>query len=71
MPNNECENRENWNLWLLSERAPILYALLSKAKFSYPLKMNVDDWGSFTEFVHTQDCGQVFINSSELGSTKE
>ena len=43
MPNNKCENRKNRNLWLLSERVPILYALLSKAKFSYPLKMNVDD----------------------------
>ena len=30
----------------------------------YALKMNVDDRGSFTELVHTEDCGQVSINIS-------
>ena len=39
-------------------------------QFSYPLKMNVDDRGSFTELVHTQDCGQVSINISRPGITK-
>lgn len=43
---------------------------LPKEKFSYPLKMNVDDRGSFTELVHTQDCGQVSINISKPGITK-
>ena len=32
--------------------------------------MNVDDRGSFTELVHTQDCGQVSINISRPGVTK-
>lgn len=33
-------------------------------------KMNVDDRGSFTELVHTADCGQVSINISKPGITK-
>lgn len=39
-------------------------------KFKYALKMNCDDRGSFTELVHTQDCGQVSINISRPGITK-
>ena len=39
-------------------------------KFKYSLKMNVDNRGSFTELVHTQDCGQVSINVSYPGITK-
>lgn len=39
-------------------------------KFKYALKMNVDDRGSFTELVHTEDCGQVSINISKPGITK-
>lgn len=39
-------------------------------KFKYELKMNADDRGSFTELVHTQDCGQVSINISKPGITK-
>lgn len=39
-------------------------------KFKYALKMNVDDRGSFTELVHTEDCGQVSINISRPGITK-
>ena len=39
-------------------------------KFKYALKMNVDDRGSFTELMHTQDCGQVSINISKPGITK-
>lgn len=39
-------------------------------KFKYPLKMNMDDRGSFTELVHTQDCGQVSVNISRPGITK-
>ena len=34
------------------------------------LKMNVDSRGSFTELVHTADCGQVSINISRPGITK-
>ena len=43
---------------------------LPKDKFAYPLKMNVDERGSFTELMHTQDCGQVSINISKPGITK-
>lgn len=39
-------------------------------KFKYTLKMNVDARGSFTELVHTVDCGQVSINISKPGITK-
>ena len=39
-------------------------------KFKYQMKMNVDDRGSFTELVHTEDCGQVSINISKPGITK-
>lgn len=39
-------------------------------KFKYALKMNVDGRGSFTEMVHTADCGQVSINISKPGITK-
>lgn len=51
-----------------------LYSLyltyLPPEKFKYPLKMNVDDRGSFTELIHTADCGQVSINISRPGITK-
>ena len=43
---------------------------LPKDKFKYSLKMNVDERGSFTELVHTLDCGQVSINISKPGITK-
>ena len=51
-----------------------LYSLyltyLPVKKFKYPLKMNIDKRGSFTELLHTQDCGQVSINISRPGITK-
>lgn len=51
-----------------------LYSLyltyLPTDRFKYVLKMNVDDRGSFTELVHTEDCGQVSINISKPGITK-
>ena len=37
---------------------------------SFPLKMNVDDRGSFTELLRTADCGQVSVNISKPGITK-
>ena len=43
---------------------------LPKEKVSFPLKMNVDDRGLFTELVHTLNCGQVSINISKPGITK-
>ena len=51
-----------------------LYSLyltyLPAEDFKYALKMNVDNRGSFTELVHTEDCGQVSINISKPGITK-
>lgn len=38
--------------------------------FSYPLKMNIDDRGSFTEFIKVKDFGQVSVNISKPGITK-
>ena len=43
---------------------------LPKEKVAFPVKMNVDDRGSFTELVHTLNCGQVSINISKPGITK-
>lgn len=43
---------------------------LPKDQFSYELKMNVDDRGSFTEFIRTADRGQVSVNISKPGITK-
>lgn len=43
---------------------------LPKEKVAFPLKMNVDARGSFTELIHTLNCGQVSINISKPGITK-
>ena len=43
---------------------------LPKEKVAFPLKMNVDDRGSFTELIHTLNVGQVSINISKPGITK-
>lgn len=43
---------------------------LPKEKAVYDHKMNVDARGSFTELVHSRDCGQVSINISKPGITK-
>lgn len=43
---------------------------LPKDKFSYPLKMNTDQRGSFTEFLKTEEYGQVSVNVSKPGITK-
>lgn len=43
---------------------------LPKVKVAFPLKMIVDQRGSFTELVHTLNCGQVSINISKPGITK-
>jgi UDP-2-acetamido-2,6-beta-L-arabino-hexul-4-ose reductase len=39
-------------------------------EFSYPLKMNVDNRGSFTEILRTGDRGQFSVNISKVGITK-
>lgn len=43
---------------------------LPKERAIFDLKMNSDDRGSFTELVHTLNCGQVSINISKPGITK-
>lgn len=43
---------------------------LPKEKAIFDLKMNEDSRGSFTELVHTLNCGQVSINISKPGITK-
>lgn len=43
---------------------------LPKEKMSYPLKMNVDDRGSFTEIIRTTNAGQMSVNVSKPGITK-
>jgi len=43
---------------------------LPKEKVAFPLKMNIDDRGSFTELIHTLKCGQISINISKPGVTK-
>jgi len=43
---------------------------LPEDQFSYPLKMNVDERGSFTEFLKSNDRGQVSVNISKPGITK-
>lgn len=43
---------------------------LPKEKTSFPLKMNIDDRGSFTELLKTAECGQISVNISKPGITK-
>ena len=43
---------------------------LPKEKAAFSLKMNVDDRGSFTELLRTQNCGQFSVNISKPGITK-
>ena len=43
---------------------------LPKEKVAFPLKMNVDSRGSFTELLKTEKCGQFSVNISKPGITK-
>ena len=43
---------------------------LPKEKVAFPLKMNIDQRGSFTELLKTANCGQVSVNISKPGITK-
>lgn len=62
LPNMECEFEKKLYSTYLS--------YLPEDRFSYPLKMNVDNRGSFTEFVKSDERGQVSINISKPGITK-
>ncbi len=43
---------------------------LPKEKVAFPLKMNIDTRGSFTELLKTEKCGQFSVNISKPGITK-
>lgn len=43
---------------------------LPKEKIAFPLHMNIDDRGSFTELLKTENCGQFSVNISKPGITK-
>lgn len=43
---------------------------LPREEFAYPLRMNVDERGSFTEIIRTPDRGQFSVNISKPGITK-
>lgn len=43
---------------------------LPKEKIRFPLKMNIDERGSFTELLKTKKCGQISVNVSKPGITK-
>ena len=43
---------------------------LPKEKVAFPLKMNIDSRGSFTELLKSEKCGQVSVNISAPGITK-
>lgn len=69
------ESRKNLNIPnQKDEFSKKLYATylsyLPKSKFSYPLKMNIDERGYFTEFLKTSEYGQVSVNISHPGITK-
>jgi len=70
------EQRENLTVPNVTSNAfeKKLYATylsyLPAAKFSYPLKMNIDPRGSFTEIIRTPERGQFSVNISKPGITK-
>lgn len=77
---NECadaaSNKDGINMVELPQGS-LLYKLMTtylsylpKEKAIYDLKMNIDARGSFTELMHTLNCGQVSINISKPGITK-
>ena len=43
---------------------------LPEDEFSYPLRMNIDERGSFTEILRTKDRGQISVNIAKPGITK-
>ena len=46
------------------------HSYLPQEKAAFPLKMNVDARGSFTELLKTENCGQFSVNISKPGITK-
>lgn len=69
------ESRRNFSIADMSE--PLVKKLYStylsflpEEWFSYLLKMNIDERGSFTEFIRTPERGQISVNISKPGITK-
>ena len=60
----------NMNDLLTKKLYSTYLSYLQEDEFSYPLKMNVDNRGSFTEFIRTPERGQVSVNISKPGITK-
>ncbi len=60
----------NMNNGLVKKLYSTYLSYLPVDKFSYPLKMNIDNRGSFTEIIRTVDKGQVSVNISKPGITK-
>ena len=63
-------NEEPVFMIFLSSKENKYTTYLPKEKIAFPLKMNVDDRGSFTELLRSEKCGQVSINISKPGITK-
>jgi UDP-2-acetamido-2,6-beta-L-arabino-hexul-4-ose reductase len=69
------ESRQNLSVPNMSSGfEKVLYSTylsyLPEDQFSYPLKMNIDERGSFTEIIRTAERGQFSVNISKLGITK-
>lgn len=69
------ENRSNLNVPCVGDSfAKKLYSTylsyLPEDQFGYPLKMNIDERGSFTEIIRTEDRGQFSVNISKPHITK-
>ncbi|MGO1468961.1 MAG: capsular polysaccharide biosynthesis protein CapF [Tissierella sp.] len=60
----------NMNDQLTKKLYSTYLSFLPEDKFSYDLKMNKNNKGSFTEFIKTPDRGQVSVNISKPGITK-
>lgn len=76
-PKMTCPDLVEWVNMIELPQGSLRYKLMStylsylpKEKAIYDHKMNVDPRGSFTELVHSLNCGQVSINISKPGITK-
>ena len=65
LPYGSLEHNNIFLLHLLPDPAPDIHSdvlFLPKEEVSFPLKMNVDDRGSFTELLKTANCGQFSVS---------
>ncbi|MEG0660370.1 MAG: NAD-dependent epimerase/dehydratase family protein [Anaerorhabdus sp.] len=70
MDNRKTFHLANMNEGFEKKLYSTFLSYLPTNEFSYPLKMNTDQRGSFTEFIKTADRGQVSINISKPGVIK-